>query len=99
VAGTDFENKYIPFIIDNKSNKEEIILKLGEPSWAFENGRILTYRLSIDRKGNVVPLKIGNYKNDPNFSYTYPVVTRYYSLVLVFSGNILEKHSLVLNNP
>jgi hypothetical protein len=77
----------------------EIILKLGEPSWAFEEGRILTYRLSLDRKGNVIPVKINNYKNDPNFSYAYPVATTYYSLVLVFSGNILEKHSLLLTNP
>lgn len=99
VANPDFEKKYIPFIIDHNSNREEIILKLGEPSWAFEEGRILTYRFSLDRKGNVIPVKINNYKNDPNFAYAYPVATTYYSLVLVFSGNILEKHSLLLTNP
>jgi hypothetical protein len=99
VAGADFENKYISFITDHTSTREEIILKLGEPSWSFEEGRILTYRLSLDRKGNVIPVKISNYKNDPNFAYASPVATRYYSLVLIFSGKILEKHSLLLTNP
>lgn len=99
VANADFESEYIPFIIDHSSSRDEIILKLGEPSWSFEEGRILTWRLSLDRKGNVIPVKIANYKNDPNFAYAYPIATRYYSLVLVFSGNILEKHSLLLTNP
>jgi hypothetical protein len=99
VANADFENKYISFISDHTSTRDEIILKLGGPSWSLEEGRILTYRLSLDRKGNVIPVKISNYKNDPNFAYAYPIATRYYSLVLIFSGDILEKHSLLLTNP
>ncbi|HSN59548.1 MAG TPA: hypothetical protein VLR49_01335 [Ferruginibacter sp.] len=100
VADSEFEKKYLPFLIDKKSSREELIIKLGEPSWAFENGSILTYRISIDNKGNLLPLRIENNKNDQNISYTNPVYKKYYSLVLVFSeNNILEKHSLLLTNP
>jgi len=100
VANEDFEKKHLPFIIDSKTSREEIILKLGEPSWVFENGRIFTYRLSIDHRGNIKPVRIDNNKNDPNFSYYSPPAVSYYSLVAVFSDKgILEKHSLLLTNP
>lgn len=99
VANSDFEAKYIPFIENHKSMREDIILKLGEPSWSFEQGRILTFRLSLDKKGNLIPVRVTNYKNDSSFGYTSQVGIRFYSLVLVFSGNVLEKHSLLLTNP
>lgn len=100
IADPEFEKKYLPFLIDNKSNREELILKLGEPSWVFDNGRIFTYRISIDNKGNITPLRVTNDKNNQVIAYSNPVYLKYYSLVLVFSEtNILEKHSLLLTNP
>ncbi len=100
VADAAFEQKHFPFIADQKTTREEIILKLGEPSWSFEKGRILTYRIAIDKRGNVNPVRVTNNKSDPYFSYMSYIATKYYSLVLVFSGNnVLQQHSLLLTNP
>ena len=100
IADAAFEQKHLPFLLDQKTEREEIIMRLGEPSWSFENGRILTYRISLDKKGNVNPVRLTNNKNDSTFSHMAPISIKFYSLVLIFSArNILEKHSLLLTNP
>jgi hypothetical protein len=97
VADADFEQTYIPFIKDQNITKEEVIMRLGEPIWIFEEGRIYTYRLHLDNKGNVKPIVAEKSTADRSFSeyfaYNYK---RQYSLVLVFDEkDVLEKHSLV----
>lgn len=100
IPGADFEQKNLPFLKDNITHRDDFILHLGEPSWSFEEGRILTYRIAIDKKGNLNPIRVTGNKSDPYFSYMTSISTRYYSLVLIFGTNhILEKHSLLLTNP
>lgn len=96
-----FETKNLPYIKDSITSKDEIILKLGEPAWTFENGRIFTYRISIDKKGNVIPLRNYHNRNDSYYSYNYySAGSKYYCLVLIFDENkTLKKHSLLFTNP
>ncbi len=41
----------LDFIQDGVTTREDIILRLGEPSATYENSRIMTYRLSRDEGG------------------------------------------------
>jgi hypothetical protein len=80
------------FIADGKTTKEEILLKLGQPSGKFKDEKILTYRLGFDSRNG------GYYVVEREFdSFGEPVwIKSKYSLVLIFDGqNILRKHSLV----
>jgi hypothetical protein len=43
----------LPYLEDNKTTKEAVLMKLGEPSGHFEGERILTYRMADDEKGGV----------------------------------------------
>jgi hypothetical protein len=72
----------LPFIIEARTTKEEILIRLGTPVNQYENGRILTYILSEDPNGR---LKLG-FTSDAEV----------YNLVLVFGPTeILEKYSLL----
>jgi len=77
----------LPFLQDGSSTKEELLLKLGEPSARFEGERILTYRMADSEKEGLAvasPRGIGGWE------------TARYSLVLVFDDRqILKKHHLV----
>jgi hypothetical protein len=99
IADTELENKYVPFIKDNVTTRDDIILKLGEPSWTFENGRIFTYRLWLDKSG-IRPLVVDKRGSDSTLAYASIATPRQYSLVLIFNANsTLDKHSLVRINP
>lgn len=39
------------FLSDGKTEREEVLLRLGEPTGRFEGDRIFTYPLSCDAKG------------------------------------------------
>lgn len=100
IADENFIRSNMPFIADGTSRREEIILKLGEPNWVFEDGRILTYRVLIDKKGNLTPVSNDNNKSTKDMATTRMLPYRTYSLVLVFDKrSVLEKHSLILTNP
>lgn len=100
VADELFIEKNMPYIRDGNMTRQDVLLKLGEPNWSFENGRILTYRIMIDKKGRVTPVTNDNNKSARDLSANTLVTARHYSLVLVFNAlGILEKHSLVLTNP
>lgn len=66
-------------------SRETVLLKLGEPSATFEQGRVLTYRVGADEeKGYFLLDRQIRWENTK------------YSLVLVFDEKmLLKKHSLV----
>jgi hypothetical protein len=75
------------FVQDGRTTREEIMLKLGQPSASFEQERILTYRIGHD------PAQ-GYYLVAPNQLRQWQDVR--HSLVLVFDGGgVLLKHTLV----
>lgn len=67
------------------TSKEAVLLKLGEPSASFEQGRVLTYRVGADdEKGYFLLDRQVRWDNTK------------YSLVLVFDEKgLLTKHTLV----
>ncbi len=90
----DFSNR-LQFLVNGVTTREEVLLKLGEPSGQFEGERILTYMLSIDdnRDLRVLPQPLAVSRTDPRVYDLDPMVC---SLVLVFqNNNLLEKSGLV----
>ena len=87
----DIEHGPLQFVKDGVATREQILLKLGEPTGQFEGGRILTYRLSPDAHGGVVVVPREritdlNTQNDRSVQW---------HLVLVFTGQTLTRHALV----
>jgi len=79
----------LAFLSDGLTRREDVLLKLGEPSARFEEARIVTYRLGRD-DGGYFPA--GGARSDWSAAP--------YSLVLVFDSNgILTRHSLVEVQP
>ena len=90
----DFSDR-LPFLINGETTREEVLLKLGEPSGRFEGERILTYMLSIDsdKKLRILPRQLALSISDPRVYALNGIVC---SLVLVFGeNNILEKTELI----
>lgn len=77
----------LSFLHAGQTSREEVLVALGAPSWAFEHERILTYRLGYDDKQGysiVSPRRLEPWANVR------------YSLVLVFDSNgVLKKQSMV----
>jgi len=84
-ASTPVGNKkLLSFLQDGVTTREEIYLRLAEPSATFEGGRILTYRLDEDGSGYVLSKRTGR------------GFTGKYSLVLAIDEQgVLRRHSLV----
>ena len=79
----------LDFLSDGLTRREDVLLKLGEPSARFEESRIVTYRLGKD-DGGYFPA--GGPRSDWSAAP--------YSLVLVFDSNgILTRHSVVEVQP
>ena len=77
----------LKFIEIGHTTREEVLLKLGQPSAAFEQEKILTYRVGED-------LKQGYYLVSPKAVLPWQAVR--YSLVLVFDANgVLQRQNLV----
>ena len=85
IAPVDQEKSksWLPFIIDGRTTKEEVVTRLETPISQYENGRVVTYILYEDSNGR---LELYSLDNNP----------KVYNLVLVFGPTeILEKHSLL----
>ncbi len=93
IAQSEVEQKWLAYLKDGSTTKEEVLLRLGLPAARFEGERILTYRLMLtDEEGLVVVAREFNMR-DPRLSY-WP--RGEYSLVLVFDGKyILQRHALL----
>lgn len=78
--------KLLEFLRDGSTTREEVLLKLGEPSATLEAEKILTYRIGGDGDlGYFVETRKGDSWQNVQ-----------YSLVLVFDSNaVLQKHNLV----
>jgi hypothetical protein len=77
----------LKFLQDGASTREQIMLRLGQPSATYEQEKILTYRVGENKAQ-------GYYLVTPNQLRQWEDVR--YSLVLVFdAGGLLQKHSLV----
>jgi hypothetical protein len=80
----------VGFLDPGRTTREEVVLKLGQPSGAFEQERIITYRLGQDDKQGyfIVSQKA-----------TMPWQSVRYSLVLVFDekGVLLRKNMVDVN--
>jgi hypothetical protein len=74
----------LDFLSDGVTRREDVQLKLGEPSSRYGSSKILAYRLRSDEWGYVLVRRRDNWE----------CVT--YSLILVFAANgVLRRHSLV----
>lgn len=83
------------FLEPGRTVREEVLLRLGEPSGQYEGERIFTYLLSIGREGklHVLPRQLALSPHDPRVYNLSPSVC---SLVIVFRNDgVLEKFSLV----
>ena len=82
----------LDFLADGKTTREEVVLKLGQPSGRFERENIITYRLGYEPKNNGYYLVEREAQPDG-----WPTWLRAkYSLVLVFDDKgVLRQHSLV----
>jgi hypothetical protein len=82
----------LDFLADGKTAREEVVLKLGQPSGKFERENIITYRLGFEPKNNGYYVVEREVQPDG-----WPMWVRAkYSLVLVFDdAGVLRKHSLV----
>ena len=77
----------LKFLQIGQTTRQEVLLKLGQPSASFEQEKILTYRLGEDAKQ-------GYYLIMPYAATEWKEV--HYSLVLVFdSSSVLQRQSLV----
>ena len=88
---TALEKSGYDFIRDGDSTREDILARLGDPSYKFENKRILIYRFQQD-ENRIFLLPASQVKparNNPN--------QKMGNVVLIFTQNgVLEKHSLVI---
>ena len=76
---------HLGFLKDGSTTKDEALMKLGQPSGTFENGRIMTWRLYDQGSG------YAQHTGAESFG-----MSAKYSLVLVFDVNgVLSRHSLV----
>ncbi|MHC1698752.1 MAG: hypothetical protein AB9919_11975 [Geobacteraceae bacterium] len=80
-----YADKDLLNFLTSGTSKEAVLLKLGEPSSSFEQGRVLTYRIGADdEKGYFLLDRQVRWENAK------------YSLVLVFDEKgLLTKHALV----
>ena len=49
--------RWLPFIVDGKTERNEIIQRLGEPTSGFESGKILGYRMILVEEGRDISEK------------------------------------------
>ncbi len=96
VNDIELQQKWLPFLVDGKTTKEEVESKLDSPSYQYdersvhyataikyEEGRIWAYMMLITEEG----LRVVEFSG-------------HYHLVLVFDEkNILKRHSLVRVKP
>lgn len=92
----EVETKHLAFLRDGDSTREDILLRLGDPTGVFEDGRILTFRIEATETG--VTSVRREYDRD------YRGVTKWHvanlSVVTVFDGkNVLRRHALVPVRP
>ena len=51
VSAPYVRERWLPFVVDGKTERNEIIQRLGEPTSSFQSGTILGYRLILVEEG------------------------------------------------
>ena len=83
----------LDFLADGRTTREEVLLKLGQPSAQFQHENILTYRLNIESKNHGYYVVGRGAPTEFGWSAWSGVK---YSLVLVLDeAGVLRRHSLV----
>ena len=83
----------LDFLHDGRTSREEVILRLGQPSATFESEKIVTYRVG-SRKDEGYTISRQRESRWETASDTW--VNTHFSLVLVFDdAGILKRHALV----
>lgn len=97
----ELQAEWLAFLVDGKTTREEVLLRLGTPSAHFEGERILTYAFSRSSTGGWVregKSKAGGTTlvRDDSFAPAYRSY-RVSNLVLAFAADgRLARHSLVV---
>jgi hypothetical protein len=92
-AGRDLEARWLHYLENGKTSREEVLRRLGVPSAQFENQRILTYRLGLDKDSGFRVMSRELDRDDARFLRWDDAE---YSLVLVFDAeHVLRRHRLV----
>ena len=82
----------LAFLVDGKTRKEEVLSRLGIPTGAFENERILTYWITFLNKTELIT--VGSVSR--TVGYGGGKLPDLYQLILVFDmQDVLEKHKLM----
>lgn len=80
----------LAFLHDGQTTRADVLVKLGPPNAQYEGKRIFSYRVIADAAGmHLIPNGRANQANTSSSSKAE------YSLVLVFEGNVLSRHSVV----
>lgn len=92
-ADTEISRQWLGYLQDDKTTKEEVLLKLGLPTAQFEGERILTWRLMLHAGEGLVPVAREVDPLDPRMAQWREAE---YNLILVFDErNVMQRHSLV----
>ena len=92
MTGPEILQDPLAFVKDEQSTREQVLLKLGQPTGSFESDRILTFRRAADAQTRQVTG--GQVVRSQTTGVSYPGGS--HCLVLVFdpSGRLV-RHSLV----
>jgi hypothetical protein len=94
IVNIETEAKWLSYLEDGKTTKEDVLLRLGLPSAQFEGERILTYRMMPSEEEGLVVVSRELDARDPWLSQWARLAE--YSLVLIFDDqHVLKRHSLV----
>jgi hypothetical protein len=96
VAPNEAKQKWLPFLENGKTTKEEVLLKLGIPSTQFQGERIFTYRLVTDGT-ELMPAPrevVATRLPTPGLMSGWSGSA--YNLVVIFDERgVLQRHSLI----
>lgn len=81
----------LDFLADGRTPERQVLERLGQPSGHFDGGNILTYRLAYEKKNKCYQVVV----REVTASGWPTWLKANYSLVLVFDGGVLRKHTLV----
>jgi len=92
VSESYVRERWLPYLADGKTERSEIIRRLGEPTSSFQNGAILGYRLILVEEGLELPEE--EYRKII-IQHDVAYVTPYYGWVNKRRNQLSEKGSLL----
>ena len=80
------------FFVDGRTTRTDVLDKFGEPAAAFEQGRLLVYLVARNNREGFLPFPREIVRDD---EWEPEWADEEYSVVLVFDGDVLQRHSMV----